>query len=396
MTYFNRRTFLKAIGITTVGAGAISTPVAAHEAPMTRPILCEVDMDGTFDIENHRTEDPTIEWCEDVDDSTRESVLHVTSMGRETKDYSSGIVNVEDGLDHTLTLETATSDGVFVGFDYLEGPENANAAPDEVFLIVREADASSDAEGLHAVFKTINDSNDPDSASDICENGWRGLDVSDQMTGDGLGDRDWADISITRDDVESGEMVIQTARSLRDQENRFEDIVERFGGDAELVAVGYGKGFTTRETVSDVYYDELVVRRERGEEVERDTFSFPAAVPMDVEFDGPRGGTLTATLSPQQEEVGLDLDDVQADSVKLTRYVPVAPPVEEGGPASSVTVGNGEIVAEFPASEVGGILGGETPVLVSGWFDNEAGDAFVAQAPSVRDRGGRSSSSLHL
>jgi len=395
MTYFSRRTLLKAIGATTVGVGAISMPAAAHEAPLTQLILCEVDMNQSFEIENHRVQDPEVEFCGPDEDDGREGVLHVTSSGNETKDYSSSMVNVEDRLDHPLTLAEATSDDVVVSFDYFEGPNNENAAPDEVFLIVRKADAESDEKGLYAVYKTINDGNDPSSEDEACESGWMGIDVGAQMVGDGVGNRDWAAISITKDDVMSGEMVIQTAQSLRDQEDRFSNVARKFGGDAELVAVGYGKGFTTQETVSDVYYDDLIINRTT--EDERHVFDFPAAIPMDVEFEGPRRGTLTATLTPQQEEVSLDLDDVQDETVKLTRYVPVAPPVEEGGSASSVSVDDGAIVAEFPASEVGGILGGERPVLVSGRFDNDTHDAFVAKASSVRERGrGNGSLSDHL
>lgn len=395
MTNFSRRTFLKAAAVTTVGAGALSTSVAAHEAPVTQPILCEVDMDGKFDIENHRVDDPAADFCDYDEYTERENLLHVTTNGHETRDYSSGIVNLQDRLDYTLTLGKAAANTV--GYAYFQGPKSENAAPDELFLIVRDADAKSDEKGLHAVYKTINDGVDPESKADSCESGWRGVDVSAQITGDGNGDRDWAAIDITKDDVASGEMVIETAQSLRDDEDRFDSVIDEFGSDAELVAVGYGTGFTTQETVVDIYYDQLVVRREHDDEIVRDTFDFPATIPMDVEFEGPHDGTLTATLTPQQEEVSLDLDDVLEDSVKLTRYVPVAPPVEEGGSASSVTVSDGEIVAEFPASEVGGILGGEEPVLVSGWFDNEAGDAFVAQASSVRDKGGgHHSASLHL
>lgn len=407
MIELNRRTFLTATAGTVIGASALSGPVAAHEPPMAHPILCEVGMDGRFDVENHRVADPatSVDVCEGSDDgetaTKRENVLHVTSHGNSTRDYSSGIVNVQDRFDEPLTLADVSDSGA-IAFDYFQGPNNANAAPDEVFLIVRKDDrhAGSLAEtGFFAVYKTINDGREPDPANTPCEEDnkeWRGLDVSAQLTG---GTRQWAAIPIAESDVASGQMVIETAQSLRDQEDRFENVLDRFGSASEVVAVGYGKGNTRQETTVDVYYDNLVVRRDDENVVKLD---FPATIPMDVEFRPPRvntagGGTLNASLSLRQDEVGIDLADVREDSVKLTPYVPVVPPVEEGATARSVSVSDDGLRAQFRVSAVADVLQSEEqPVLLSGRFDNDAHDAFLAQGTlTVRDPG-RSGLSSHF
>lgn len=403
MINVNRRTFLKASAVTTVGLGTVSTPVAAREPPMAQPILCEVDMNSRFDVVNHRVADPSSELCEGdagPDNSERENVLHVTSNGNSTRDYSSGIVNLQDRFDDQLTLERVSSSGD-VAYSYFEGPNNANAAPDEVFLIVRKGDSSTGASnetGLFAVYKTINDGVDPAPADVSCEEDnkrWRGVDVSAQLDG---GDRQWAEIEIAREDVASGQMVIDTAVSIRDEGDRFESVLDRYGADSELVAVGYGKGNTRRGTTVDVYYDELVVRPDDADAVSVD---FPAAVPMDVEFSPPQvntagGGTLNASLSLQQEEVGINLDDVQTDSVKLTPISVVAPPVEEGVPARSVNVTGQGLRAQFRTNAIADRFdAGEHRVLVSGQFENETNDAFLAEGTlTIRDPGRSILSSL--
>jgi hypothetical protein len=204
-------------------------------------------------------------------------------------------------------------------------------------------------------------------------------------------------------------MVIETAQRLRDQENRFENVLDRYGTDAILEAVGYGKGNTTRGTTVDVYYDNIVVRRSE-EHVDR--FDFPAAYPMDVEFQPSQvnaggGGTLNASLSLQQEEVGLDPKDVRKNSVKLTSFTPVVPATEEritaqsaeeNLAARSVNVDNNGLRAQFPVNQLTDVLEkGEQEVLISGTFDNDTHDGFFAQGTlTVRDSGGSGLLSSHI
>ncbi len=398
MREISRRTFLKASAATTVGVSTLTVPAAARGRPKAQSVLGDFDMDGQFTVENHRVADPATD--DDLCDgdpraeTERENVLHVTSNGRSTRDYSAGLVNLEDRFDEPLTLNEVSADES-VAFNYFQGPHNENAAPDEVFLIVRKRHASGggdDDTGLFAAFKTINDGVDPDPRTVSCEDDnkrWRGVDVSAQITGRG---RSWSDVQVSEDEIRSGQMAAETARTLGSQRDRFESLLDRYGEGAELVAVGYGRGSIRQEIALDVYYDNLVVRRNGDDPVELD---FPATIPMDVEFRPPQintagRGTLNASLSLRQEEVGLDPNDVIADSVKLMPYTSVAPVAGRGATARSVNVTGGGLRAKFRADRAADVLGtGEQEVLIWGRFDNEPRDVFLAQGSlTVRDPSG--------
>jgi hypothetical protein len=176
MRPISRRTFLKASAVTTVGVSALSTPAAAHKPPKAQVFIADFDMNGQFDVENHRVDDPATnaDLCAgdlgSETESDRENVLHVTSNGHSTSDYSSGIVHVQNRFDEKLSLDEVSSNGD-VAFNYFQGPDNGNAAPDEVFLILRKkrgGPGTLNEAGLFAAYKTINDNTDPDPRDVSC------------------------------------------------------------------------------------------------------------------------------------------------------------------------------------------------------------------------------------
>jgi hypothetical protein len=247
-----------------------------------------------------------------------------------------------------------------------------------------------DQRRLYMAFETFNDGVEPDPPSVPCDEDnkrFRTLDVTENL----FDDRSWTDTELTSADLMSGESVLKAARRLRDSGVGFTDPVVRYGADAHVVAVGFGAGFTTNPTVVDRYYDALRVRddREDGNDgtdgVGTHEFDFPAAVPASARFTPPTvnarsGGTATATVTLDQTEMGLDLDDLDTDSVRLNRFSMVSPPVEAGLAASSVRVlPNDRVRVQFDAGELASFLGdGQQPVILTGLFDVPQRVTFVA------------------
>lgn len=263
---------------------------------------------------------------------------------------------------------------------------------------------------------------------------WQTLDVLDEMQRG-----DWRAIEIhddpermlePEDDDNLGAAVGRTAVDLRDQETTVSDVVAEYGEDAEVVGVGFGTGNTSESTTVDVYYDDLFVSvpgsrpsddedggrgppddedgedgedggrgppddedgegggrgppgddgpgQQGGERAEY-TFDFPAIVPMELSFEpssvGPDEET-TARLTFEQDEMGVDPDDLVGDSIALYPYSQAAPPLGEGVAADAEDVENVEDGFEvtFDGGDVADLdrLGtGEQSVHVAGQFDYE-------------------------
>lgn len=408
-----RRLFVKGLGVAT-GATLLPAGTAvgaqqddddggddddAFRAPASRPALGDLNDDGTFQNVMHFDGDPAVEFCESVEESDRERVVHVTSNGEETSDYAASIVNVSE---QELTVGDVVGDGVELTYDYFQGPENANAAPDEVFAIVEATEAEvesaagddqnnetangtgsqaqTDGTGQEYVtiaFQTTNDGIDP-SENLSCEDegwGWQTRDVAAEMGGQGSG---WRDTTVPVDRIESGELLLPIGIALRDAEP-FGSLQDEYGADRRLLAVGFGKGRTMQETVVDVYYDDLVV----GEE----TYEFPPALPVDLDVAQTGPGAMQLTLSFTRDEQGVELADVDRDSVGLWPFttendlfsVVSVPPTHDFARVRGVTVrdvdGEERLQAVIPSNEFRDLLDeGEQRVIVAGEFEDVAED----------------------
>lgn len=384
----DRRTFLVGTGglagALALPVGPVSSQVDAEDAPDARPILGDIDGDERFSTVMHLAADPAGRLCGDGavdddgddddnggddgeddeddggDDGDRGAVVHASSDGEATTDYAACLVNVEAaGL--TLGEAAEEDDEPAVSYDYFQGPENANSAPDEAFVVV---DPDEDDDEVTVAFLSTNDGVDPDPADVDCEDDdkqWETRDVSAELRGEAGG---WRDAPISRERFESGEPLLPLAIALRDEDGAEADLVEALGEDAPLLGVGFGKGSTMGETVSDVYFDDLVV----GEE----TYAFPAAVPVDLDAERRGSGAVRASFGLAADEEGLSVDDVDERSVRLHPVGPLAPPVDGGVGGRGVQVSEGEVRATFPAGQVDAVFGDEVgDVLVAGEFDVE-------------------------
>ena len=409
-----RRLFVKGLGVAT-GATLLPAGAAvgvqqdddggtgdddddAFQAPASCPALGDLNNDETFQNVMHFDGDPALEFCESVEESDRERVVHVTSDGEETSDYAASIVNVSE---QELTVGDV-DDGIELSYDYFQGPENAKAAPDEVFVIVEaseaevesaagddqddatadgtETQAQTDGTGQDHVtiaFQTMNDGVEP-SETLSCDDegwGWQTRDVAAEMGGQGRG---WRDTTVPVDRIESGEMLLPIGIALRDAEP-FESLLDEYGADRRLLAVGFGKGRTMQETVVDVYYDDLVV----GDE----TYEFPPALPVDLDVAQTGRGAMQLTLSFTQDEEGIQLADVDRESVGLWPFttendlfsVISVPPTHDFAQVRGVTVrevdGEERLQAVIPSNEFRDVLDeGEQRVIVAGEFEEQAED----------------------
>jgi len=386
-----RRSFTAGVG-TVLGALSLSGVASSTEGafpdtaqsqantdrPLSCPALGDINENGRFETVMHLDGNPVGQLCEGEDGtnekSDRERVVRVTSNGEETVDYASSIVDLTE---RDLTLGDVTGSDARLQYDYFEGPNNRNAAPDEVFVITDydpESDGnadSADGEVVTVAHLTGNDGRDPDPADVDCSEDnkqWRTRDVANEIASA----EGWRDRTVTREMIETGEMLLPEAIALRDSDPENESLVARYGEDVQLLAVGFGKGWTTRGTVVDVYYDELVVNDE--------TYDFRAAIPMDADVQQRGNGAAQVSLELQQDELGVDPSAVVADSVGLWPFERVTslPPVYDGASARGVRGNESGIQAVIPANELDRFGSGKQDVIVSGEIDVEGGGEAVA------------------
>lgn len=143
METLSRRTTLATSGGTVLGT-TVASGVTARNAPnsgpsaFVRPGVNQFDGEGDGDLNANvlAASDP---------ESGRRRVAHGTSEGERTGDY----VTTVRPLD--VTLETFV-DGGTLTYEYYEGPNNTHAAPDEVWLYVRDDDGD-----YHVVWHAAND-----------------------------------------------------------------------------------------------------------------------------------------------------------------------------------------------------------------------------------------------
>lgn len=156
--------------------------------------------------------------------------IRITSGGRSTPDYAASLVNLTR---RNLTLSQLQSR---TRYEYREGQPNNSAVPDEFWIVLQ----SRSPPGRHAVLRTVVD----DSRT-----GWETRNVATEIQNDGTG-QPWKRFS-------------PRTRTLSPIGH---DLVERFGADARVQAVGIGRGTPIPGASKiDTLYRSLVVAGESYE-----------------------------------------------------------------------------------------------------------------------------------
>jgi len=327
--------------------------------------ICELDLDERFQTEMHLVRDPASRG--------RDEVLHVTSNRTPTRDYACSVLTLTT---QPLSLTEVTNNQLT--FDYYEGRHNANAAPDEVFLIVQTE------EGLFITFQHLNTDG---------ERRWQTYDVAGAIQGRGPswthkrilpeafnveGDVDLSTVDFSSFDVDFSmriiEQILQFLQNLRDQGDTISSPFERYGRDATMLAVALGKGFTTQTTVNDIFYDDLVYTT--SEETMR--FKWPVALAMRFQFlrqqiTPASDQTVRARLTFTQPQRGLSIEDINTDSVVVTPYTSIAPLEDiRGVTPASVTFRGNQLRLTFDVTEIEALVTGTEPtLLLTGTFDDK-------------------------
>lgn len=323
---------------------------------------CDVDMDMRFTNRMQLDGDPT--------GGDRNRAVHVTSHGEESGDYPCMAIDLQD---HEFRLgKLREKRGL--SYDFYGGKKARYAIPDEVFLILK-LPTTKDQPKYVVVYRK----------KDVGKTGqWERRDVSSEFTKDG-----WRAVEIDPKHIDvENERVLTTTEIV---ESRIEDlrhadvfanILETYGHDARVVAVAVGAGRLTGRTITDHYFDNVTV----GDK----TFTVPAMLSVDVDFTHAKDdGTVTATLSwanPAGDEYGVDLGDIDPESVRLSRYASIAPPMPGTDTAANAiaATGVGDKTADgidvtFDGEAVAGLLekGRETTVLIYGAFAGEKPYTFL-------------------
>ena len=369
-TTTTRRSVLKS-GLTAsallAGVPTLATSAASENESATtstnQAMICDVDMDYTFAVELVPTADP------ESNNKDRGTVVHATSSGAETTDYVCSTVDVRA---QELTIGDVRK-GRQLTYDYLVGDDSENATPDEVFLTLRADDS------IYVAYQTASE-NRPTGK-------WFTRNVSAELNGKGRG---WHVIEIDPKLIDTenelapttNEIIVDAIVSLRESET-VNSLVKEFSRETEVLAVSIGTGWTTQETVVDVYFDNLVV----GDE----TYEIPAVVTLDVAFYSVNEDTaaFNARLQPS-EESDLSVEQIDASSAVLSAYAPIAPPVpgtdvtqsalaaEDSGTGSISASGVGAYFSRRLAEENFGA--GTLVLLVTGDLTLDHPTSFVATA----------------
>jgi hypothetical protein len=314
-----------------------------------RAVLCELDMDtagaGAIDTEMHFDGDPG--------GTGRNGVVHVTSESTSTSDYAHTMANVLTQRDQKVSLGDLTT----LTFDYYEGPSNANAMPDEIFLSFLTG-----TDDLKLAVKHVN--------ADTSAESWQSFNVLNLVENE-----TWKVEDISLSDLRTSEAAKGAALDLRDSPDENVDLQSQYSS-ARLAGVGIGAGNTRSGTTIDRYFDNLVVVDSNSQS----TLEFPAIVPL--KENGTRtesgGDDFVVTLEFDSSESGLSLDDVVAQSVSLNKFGAFLPPIESGAVAESIDVSESSLEATFPDAEVDAVLGSDSTFVVTGDFANSSGSSFYS------------------
>lgn len=183
-----------------------------------------------YDVDQDGDKNARVASASDPAGGGRDGVVHATSDGSSTQDYTRSIVDVS-GKGLTLSDIASSSAGTRFAYDWFEGPNNEVHAPDEVKLLLENET------GHHFVFQHLTD--DPDHT----EGAWQTRDVAQELDGTVTGNG-WKEV-----DLRDGSVVDLGADLLDDY------------GSATLKQVGFGAGnFNLNNSrVTDIYYDRLVI-----------------------------------------------------------------------------------------------------------------------------------------
>lgn len=375
-----RRTLLRGIPASALIGGITETTraVGHHELGVTEyadhgvqpsegdGAICEIDVDEMFQTEMHLVTDPAKHG--------RKRVLHVTSNRNHTRDYACSVLTL---IDRGLTLGEVIDNRM--SFDYFEGRRNENAAPDEFFLVVQTK------QGIFVTFQHRNTGG---------KLKWQTYDVSAAVQGAGppwkkkeippkafdiQGDINLGTIDLGEVDADLAmvivHQIIEFLRSLRDRGKRIHSPAKTFGRDAQILAVATGKGFTTEETVNDIFYDELVFETDK----KTTRLEWPVALSMRFQFLRQKvtpaaDETVRARLAFEQPEQGLTIDEVDAESIVLTPYTSIAPLENvDGVEPESITRRGNQLRMTFDSGEIADVVDSPEPtLLLTGEFIEDA------------------------
>ena len=171
------------------------------------------------------------------------SVTHVVSQGDDGGSVATGgpdygLAAVE--FDDPPSLGELAA-GTTLTYQYYEGANNAGAAPDEIWLLIKD-----DAGERHVVWHTSNDDFTRDDSEKQADEAWLTRDVRAEIAGDpdteDNPNYNWSEI--TADGIDS----LGSADGT--------DLSEEFGDAAKLITVAIGRGGNS-STVADVYYKDL-------------------------------------------------------------------------------------------------------------------------------------------
>jgi predicted ribosomally synthesized peptide with SipW-like signal peptide len=186
--------------------------------------------DGSYDVD--------VELAEDPDGSGK--VAHTTSGGVSTNDFASTAVCLEDPP--TLGDLTDSESPTTLTYEYYQGPENTNVAPDGVWLLIEEGTNGPYSEGTqHAVRRTSDDQSPAAGNTARSAEMWHTRRVHKEIAGDpdfnpGY---NWFDESFGGNNIGNG--------------GDTSDLSDYFGDDAEVLAMAANLG-SGGGAVNDVYY----------------------------------------------------------------------------------------------------------------------------------------------
>lgn len=331
-----------------------SADEAAKDAVL-RAQLADVDMSLSYDVNLRLQGDPA--------GADRTGVVHVTTHGEVVEDYATSVVNLRN--------QGVTIDAEQLEYDYYKAANETHVAPDGVWLTV-EVDSGENPRGF-LFFKSLDDG--------LPAGEWRTRDVAAEIRGEsGVEGANgstsgWRVIEIEPQDVATGGEVIQTGRRLRDQTS-FDSIIDWLTergcdpAESKLAAAGFGRGNVSEAICIDTYYDDLTA--------DGVTYNFPATVPMDLELqtegDGDSPESVIGTLQFVSPEEGLELEDVDPDTVRLAAFDRVAPLIDPPAvTAAAVNVHDDHLDVEFDGEEVAALHNSddETTVNVLGDFEGD-------------------------
>jgi predicted ribosomally synthesized peptide with SipW-like signal peptide len=201
----------------------VNKPIAdADPTDFTRTGITRFDTGGEGDY------DADVELDADPVDSGK--VAHATSGGATTNDY----VTTGVSLDPAPTLGELTDDPsdptTTLTYEYYGGANNGNSAPDEVYLLIEEADGTR-----HVVYRASNDGAPADES-------WKTRNVHREVAGnpDNNAGFNWMNLSTGGTNIGGG--------------GPTSDLSDEFGDDAVVLAMAAGRGTLGGDDVLDTYY----------------------------------------------------------------------------------------------------------------------------------------------